>query len=684
MRYYPAAILVLLWINQTAYAQQAGPILIAQPEAFRTLVNPNCSHCIDEAKRRAEQFRPDDPVLCWTRGYSDGGAIPIRFFLNPYRVISDSYGVFVYDPEAGYARAFAPSYQFSFYGWRNGVMVMKHKDGTLYSCLTGEAFDGPRKGERLTIIPTLASTWGEWLKRYPHAVAYHMFDKYQPVELPKEEHPDSVRSRFSTTDPHLGFHELVVGVRVNGKARAYPLTQEFQLLHDTLAGEPILVIRQNSTAAAYRPVAKQPRKFKAPHPNQEGVSPPDEGEILPPGAKLQQARTVTLNNSNGHITDQETGSTWDVAGRATLGELKDWTLEPLDSVVCKWFAWSAEYPQTEVYAQEPTKPDGTTKANASETIKAVAGTAEFLRILPKPWATVKAVNPKAHTIALLLDGEKISRVWPIEPDAEVKVAGWWGRLEQFQPGQRVWCWLKLDRKKNPTSVCMLADEMSEFDFHGSLAETKSAPPWSPDEIEKKRLAQQDWLRQVWQRYGLPGTLTFHHIFSGELELMLDHEAIRWGRSLATGNVVHLVAEPPIKGVVKTVTPWRDRTLVRLVVGELQSSELKLGQRLGLRMTPLSANIDQSAYPPDIGRARSPDERIEWFLASTYCACGIQKDICTGQVYTLASCNPNGCGSPDATRKEIRKFITQGKTDQEIWDTLFKDRGPLMIKPHLLP
>ena len=28
-------------------------------------------------------------------------------------------------------------------------MVMRHKDGTLYSCLTGVAFDGPRKGDRL-------------------------------------------------------------------------------------------------------------------------------------------------------------------------------------------------------------------------------------------------------------------------------------------------------------------------------------------------------------------------------------------------------------------------------------------------------------------------------------------------------------------------------------------------------
>src|SRR5438445_13690845 len=91
------------------------PKLIVKPEAFPTLVNPNCSHCRDEAKRRANELRDDDRVLCWLRGYSDGGAIPLRFFLNTYRVISDSYGVFVYDPEAGYARGFAPSYNSRFH-----------------------------------------------------------------------------------------------------------------------------------------------------------------------------------------------------------------------------------------------------------------------------------------------------------------------------------------------------------------------------------------------------------------------------------------------------------------------------------------------------------------------------------------------------------------------------------------
>ncbi len=43
------------------------PILIVKPEAFKTLVNPACSHCVDEAKRRSTELRDDDRVLSWIR-----------------------------------------------------------------------------------------------------------------------------------------------------------------------------------------------------------------------------------------------------------------------------------------------------------------------------------------------------------------------------------------------------------------------------------------------------------------------------------------------------------------------------------------------------------------------------------------------------------------------------------------
>src|SRR5262249_10553356 len=137
-----------------------------------------------------------------------------------YRVISDSYGVFVADPDAGFARGFAPSYEFTFHGWRNGVMVMRHKDGTLFSSLTGDAFAGPRKGSHLTPIPTLGSDWGYWLERYPQAVAYRMFDKYQPVDLPANLDPDSAKTR-PPADARLKADDLVLGVRSGSVTRAF-------------------------------------------------------------------------------------------------------------------------------------------------------------------------------------------------------------------------------------------------------------------------------------------------------------------------------------------------------------------------------------------------------------------------------------------------------------------------------
>src|SRR5258708_34694448 len=40
-------------------ALAADPPLVVKPDAFETLVNPNCSHCRDEAKRRAGELRDD-------------------------------------------------------------------------------------------------------------------------------------------------------------------------------------------------------------------------------------------------------------------------------------------------------------------------------------------------------------------------------------------------------------------------------------------------------------------------------------------------------------------------------------------------------------------------------------------------------------------------------------------------
>lgn len=306
-------------------ASAEEPLLLSLPDAFRTLVNPDCSHCVDEAKARAEELRDDDPVLAWTRGKYDGGAIPIRFFLNPFRVISDTYGVFVYDPDAGFARGFEPSLDFSFHGWRGGVMVMRHKDGTLFSTLSGRAFDGPRKGARLRPIPTLTTQWGYWKKAYPGSVAYRMFEKYRPVELPKSENADSKRTR-GPVDPRLGENEEVLGVALGDVSKAYPLAalpKSGGVTHDALGGEEIVLLWNPATrtAAAYGAFVESspPRMVRLAFDPAEPAAP---------------------------FLDRASGSRFGVEGRAVSGELKGKTLPWIDSVQCRWFAWSSEHPGT--------------------------------------------------------------------------------------------------------------------------------------------------------------------------------------------------------------------------------------------------------------------------------------------------------------------------------------------------
>jgi hypothetical protein len=296
------------------------------------LVNPVCSHCREEALRRGGELLAKDRVLCWVRGKYDGGAIPYRFFLNPYRVISDTYGVFVYDPDAGYARGFAPSLDFKFHGWRNGVLVMKHKDGTLYSCLSGVAFEGPNKGARLPPVPTLVSDWNFWLDRYPGTVAYQMVAKYRPVPLPAKVHQDSCKSR-GPLDRRMDAATPVLGVTHGKEARAYPLHALLGagLIRDTIGGKAVVVLwfAPTRTAAAYQPLA----------------SPPEGNAARPRAVTLEVDREV----AEAPFVDKETGSRWDIAGRAVAGELKGWTLAWLDGTQVKWFAWAAEYPKTSIY-----------------------------------------------------------------------------------------------------------------------------------------------------------------------------------------------------------------------------------------------------------------------------------------------------------------------------------------------
>lgn len=337
---------------ESAKARAGQGNQIFKPELFETLVNPNCSHCVDEAKRRSAELLDDDRVLAWTRGKYEGGAVPWRFFLVPYRVISDTYGVFVYDADAGFVRGYEPSLDFRFHGWRNGVMVIRHKDGTLFSALSGRAFDGPRKGEQLKPIATIETDWGYWSQAYPGSVAYHMFDKYQPQELPDRENADSASTRLEADPRQVDGRTRVIGLAIGERAKAWPLAAleaAGGIVEDELAGEKLLVLWQpaTQTAAIYSPEVEDATG------TQQSVS------LVRDGA-----------DERAGFRDRETGSRWGIEGRAAAGPLKGKTLRWLPGVQCCWFAWAAEFPETELHpGPRDLAPPGKAKSDRAESGK---------------------------------------------------------------------------------------------------------------------------------------------------------------------------------------------------------------------------------------------------------------------------------------------------------------------------
>ncbi len=319
------ALLLALAAGEVSAAETSHDLL-ARPGLFKALTEPPCSYC--STQNRKNVIRPGDRVIAWLRGAHNGGAISLRHFLAAPRVINDTYGLFFYDPDGGYATAFKKDYGYVFHGWRGGVMVVQGRDGSLWSALTGVAFDGPKKGQRLERLPSIVTDWGYWLMLHPESTAYDLFDghKYPIAELPAGISAEA-RQNMGEVDSRLDPFALVMGVDVDDQAMAFPLD-----LSRERAAYTSLVGRESVAVLWYGPT------FTA----------------VAFNAKLD-GRPLTLFADavcpeTAPFKDQETGTRWTVAGRAVDGPQRGKELTWINSVQCRWYAWAAEHPRTALHA----------------------------------------------------------------------------------------------------------------------------------------------------------------------------------------------------------------------------------------------------------------------------------------------------------------------------------------------
>ncbi len=113
--------------------------------------------------------------------------------------------------------------------YNSDVLLYDRLSESLWSQLLQRAISGPMKGQNLTVLPSVNTTWREWRRRYPQTRVlswetghlrhydrdpYALYDQSPDIMFP-------VRFRAQ------GYHpkEYVIGIELDGVARAYPVSE---------------------------------------------------------------------------------------------------------------------------------------------------------------------------------------------------------------------------------------------------------------------------------------------------------------------------------------------------------------------------------------------------------------------------------------------------------------------------
>lgn len=209
--------------------------------------------------------------------------------------------------------------------------------------ITGEAIIGDLVGEELTFLPASIVSWEQFEESFPEGRVLSTDTGHsRPYgSNPYPGYDDINASPFllqGSPDERLLPMERVAAVSLNGEDVAYPFSvlEKARVVHDTVGGEPVVVVFQPGTVSALdRNSIADSRDVGA-----TGVFSP-----------LLDARALTFRLDGDRIVDQETGSTWNVLGQAIDGPLEGRELAPIIHGNHFWFAWGIFKPDTRIYQE---------------------------------------------------------------------------------------------------------------------------------------------------------------------------------------------------------------------------------------------------------------------------------------------------------------------------------------------
>lgn len=123
----------------------------------------------------------------------------------------------------------AKTYTFGVSGrlYKSNVLIYDHQTQSLWSQLKDTAVAGPLAGSKLHKIPAQRTTWKRWLKKHPQTLVLSQntgFKRDYDTD-PYEGYYQALGFMFPVGDVRqdLKPKQMVLGVRIDGLAKAYPL-----------------------------------------------------------------------------------------------------------------------------------------------------------------------------------------------------------------------------------------------------------------------------------------------------------------------------------------------------------------------------------------------------------------------------------------------------------------------------
>lgn len=214
-------------------------------------------------------------------------------------------------------------------GINNQNFLMRDEEtGSVWQQVSGKCISGAFRGRQLELAPSDEMTVALWKQEAPAGMVLAPDPKY----VPKYAGPDwesgiqKLPTVVTFSDTALPLRELVVGIALDGVAKAYPVAtlQRETLTQDVLAGTPLVLAvgpDQNSIRAFVRRIPGDDR----------------------------ETEFYKTNGQEWTMMDAATASLWNFRGCAVFGPARGKCLPRVSILKDYWFDWREYHPDTLIF-----------------------------------------------------------------------------------------------------------------------------------------------------------------------------------------------------------------------------------------------------------------------------------------------------------------------------------------------